>query len=165
MSCGVGPRCGSDPTLLWLWCRPVSTGPIQPLAWEPPYASGAALENAKRQKKKKKKKRLGTEKRKNMRIDIKNFNSCNLHYSTKFYCKYSDLLTVKITLCVFSLYPSMFKHFLKISWRSLLLLKSLGELHETSLSLPSISKYLGKFILLKNISFHLSRSNSMWILE
>ena len=38
-----------DPELLWLWCRPVATAPIQPLAWEPPYVEGAAL---KRQKKK-----------------------------------------------------------------------------------------------------------------
>ena len=28
---------------LWLWCRPVVTAPIRPLAWELPYASGAAL--------------------------------------------------------------------------------------------------------------------------
>ena len=47
MSCGVGCRCGSDPELLWLWCRPAA--PIQPLAWELPYASGVA---PKRQKKK-----------------------------------------------------------------------------------------------------------------
>ena len=52
MSCGVGCRCGSDPVLLWLWCRPVATVPIRPLAWEPSYAAGAALEKAKRQKKK-----------------------------------------------------------------------------------------------------------------
>ena len=51
MSCGVGRRCGSDPPLLWLWHRPVATAPIRALAWEPPYAAGAALE--KRQKKKK----------------------------------------------------------------------------------------------------------------
>ena len=43
MSCGVGRRRGSDPTLLWLWRRPVATAPIQPLAWEPPYAVGKAL--------------------------------------------------------------------------------------------------------------------------
>ena len=54
MSCGVGRRHGLDPTLLWLWYRPVATAPIRPLAWEPPYAEGAALEKAKRQKKKKK---------------------------------------------------------------------------------------------------------------
>ena len=62
VSCGVGCRCGSDPALLWLWRRPVATAPIGPLAWEPPYAAGAAQEIAtttttKRQKKKKKKKK------------------------------------------------------------------------------------------------------------
>ena len=46
VSCGVGCRLGSDPTLLWLWRRPVATAPIQPLAWEPPYATGAAQEIA-----------------------------------------------------------------------------------------------------------------------
>jgi len=51
VSCGVGCRCGSDPALLWLWRRPVATALIQPLAWEPPYAAGAALEKAKRPKK------------------------------------------------------------------------------------------------------------------
>ena len=56
MSCGVGRRRGSDPALLWLWHRPAATAPIQPLAWEPPYAAGAALEKAKRQKKEKKEK-------------------------------------------------------------------------------------------------------------
>ena len=54
VSCGVGCRCGSDPAMLWLWRRPVATAPIRPLAWEPPYAAGAAQEIAKRQKKKKK---------------------------------------------------------------------------------------------------------------
>jgi len=51
MSCGIGCRQGSNPAMLWLWCRPVATAPIQPLAWEPPYAAGAALEKAKRPKK------------------------------------------------------------------------------------------------------------------
>ena len=54
MSCGVGCRRGSDPALLWLWCRLAAIAPIRPLAWEPPYAMGAAQEMAKRQKKKKK---------------------------------------------------------------------------------------------------------------
>ena len=54
MSCGIGHRRGSDPALLWLWCGPAATAPIRPLAWEPPYAAGAALEKAKRQKRKKK---------------------------------------------------------------------------------------------------------------
>uniref|UniRef100_A0A8D0YNA3 Uncharacterized protein n=1 Tax=Sus scrofa TaxID=9823 RepID=A0A8D0YNA3_PIG len=40
----VGLRRGSDPALLWLWRRPVATAPIRPLAWEPPYAAGAAQE-------------------------------------------------------------------------------------------------------------------------
>ena len=51
MSCGVGRRRGSDPELLWLWCRLVATTRIRPLAWEPPYATGAALEKAKKKKK------------------------------------------------------------------------------------------------------------------
>ena len=50
MSCGVGRRCGLDPELLWLWCRPAATA-LRPLAWEPPYAADAALEKAKSQKK------------------------------------------------------------------------------------------------------------------
>ena len=32
--------------LLWLWRRLVATAPIGPLAWEPPYAAGAAQEIA-----------------------------------------------------------------------------------------------------------------------
>ena len=43
VSCGGGCRRGLDPALLWLWCRPAATAPIRPLAWEPPYAAGAAL--------------------------------------------------------------------------------------------------------------------------
>ena len=57
VSCGVGCRRGSDPALLWLWHRLVATAPIQPLAWEPPYAAGAAQEIAKRQKNKNKNKK------------------------------------------------------------------------------------------------------------
>ena len=52
VTCGVGCRRGWDPTLLWLWRRLVATALIRPLAWEPPCASGAAQEMAKRQKKK-----------------------------------------------------------------------------------------------------------------
>ena len=50
MSCGVGCRCCSDPELLWLWCRPTAVAPIRPLAQEPPYAAGAALEKTEREK-------------------------------------------------------------------------------------------------------------------
>ena len=34
VSCGIGQRHGSDPLLLWLWCRPAATAQIQLLAWE-----------------------------------------------------------------------------------------------------------------------------------
>ena len=50
MSCDVDCRCGSDNELLWLWCRPAGTAPIQPLAWELPYAAGVALKSKKRKK-------------------------------------------------------------------------------------------------------------------
>ena len=52
VSCGVGCRRSSDPALLWLWRRPVATAPIRPLAWEPPYAAGAAQRNSKKTKNK-----------------------------------------------------------------------------------------------------------------
>ena len=48
MSGGVGCRHGSDPTLLWLWCRPAAVAPIQTLAWELPYATGATLKRPKK---------------------------------------------------------------------------------------------------------------------
>ena len=53
MSCGVGRRRGSDLVLLWLWGRPGATALTGPLAWEPPSATGAAQEMAKKTKKKK----------------------------------------------------------------------------------------------------------------
>ena len=59
MSCGVGCRRGSHPTLLCLWRRLAALALIRPLAWEPPYAAGAALERAKRQKEKKEWERPG----------------------------------------------------------------------------------------------------------
>jgi len=49
MSCGVGCRRDWDPSVLWIWCRPVATAQIRPLAWETPYAAGEALEKARRQ--------------------------------------------------------------------------------------------------------------------
>ena len=57
MGCGVGHRHGSDPTLLWLWCRLAAAAPVRPLAWEPPYAVGVALEKSKKTKKQNKKKK------------------------------------------------------------------------------------------------------------
>ena len=59
VSCGVGHRCGLDLALLWLRSGIAGIGliaPIRPLAWEPPYATGVALEGKKTKKKKKKKK-------------------------------------------------------------------------------------------------------------
>ena len=47
---GIPCCCGSGVGL-------AATAPIRPLAWEPPYAMGAALKKAKRQKKKKKEER------------------------------------------------------------------------------------------------------------
>ena len=43
--------------LLWLWHRLAATPPISPLAWEPPYAAGAALKKKTKDQKKKKKKK------------------------------------------------------------------------------------------------------------
>ena len=48
VSCGVGCRRGSDPSLLWLWCKPAAAAPVIPLAWKPPCAAGVALEKAER---------------------------------------------------------------------------------------------------------------------
>ena len=42
-SCGVGHGCGSDLALLWLCCGPAAIALVGPLAWEPPYATIAAL--------------------------------------------------------------------------------------------------------------------------
>ena len=50
MSCGVGHRWGSDLVLLWLWCRQAATVPVPPIAWELPYAVGAALKKTKKKK-------------------------------------------------------------------------------------------------------------------
>ena len=42
-------RCSSDPVLLRLWCRPAVAAQIRPLAWELPYATGAALKQQQQQ--------------------------------------------------------------------------------------------------------------------
>ena len=41
--------------MLSLWLRPAAIALIRPPAWEPPYATGAALKRTKDKKKKKKK--------------------------------------------------------------------------------------------------------------
>ena len=48
MSCGVGHTCGLDPVLLWLWPRLAAVALIRALAWQPPYAGGAALKSQKK---------------------------------------------------------------------------------------------------------------------
>ena len=52
MSYSVGPRCGLDLALLWLWYRPASAAPILPLAWELPYAAGAKIKKRKKKERK-----------------------------------------------------------------------------------------------------------------
>ena len=47
----VGHRHGSDLALLWLWCRLAAAALGPPLAWELPYAVGAALNRPKKKKK------------------------------------------------------------------------------------------------------------------
>ena len=62
MSCDVGCRHGLDSMLLWLWCRPAAVAPIQPLTWEPPYATSAALKSKKKKKRERfKKQRSGAQ--------------------------------------------------------------------------------------------------------
>ena len=50
MSWSVGRKCGLDSALLRLWHRLAAAVPIPPLAWEPPYATGAALKGQKKKK-------------------------------------------------------------------------------------------------------------------
>ena len=53
MTCGVGHSHGPDLTWLWLWLcqRLAGIAPILPLAWEPPYATSAALKKKAKKKK------------------------------------------------------------------------------------------------------------------
>ena len=55
VSCGVDRKLGLDLALLRLWHRPAAIAPIGLLAWELPYAAGAALKRQKTKKEKKKK--------------------------------------------------------------------------------------------------------------
>ena len=65
--CGVGFRNGSYLALLWLWRWWAAVALIRPLAWEPPYAAGAAL---KRQKTKKQQKKRETPKLCHIGVDL-----------------------------------------------------------------------------------------------
>ena len=50
MSCGAGHGQGLDLVLLWLWHRLAAVAQIRCLAWETPYAVGAALKAKKKKK-------------------------------------------------------------------------------------------------------------------
>ena len=52
MSCSIGCRCSWDSVLLCLWHRVAAATPTQLLAWELPYAAGAAVKKKKKKKKK-----------------------------------------------------------------------------------------------------------------
>ena len=52
VSYSVACRCGSDPELPWLWCRPAAIALIQPLAWELLYGVSVALKSRKQIKNK-----------------------------------------------------------------------------------------------------------------
>ena len=54
-----------NPAYCELWCRLLAAvTPIQPLAWELPFATGVALKSKKKKKKKKKKKERKRKKKK-----------------------------------------------------------------------------------------------------
>ena len=58
MSCGVGCRHGSDPTLLWMWYRPIAVALIRPLAaWELPYAVSVGLKCKKKREREREEKK------------------------------------------------------------------------------------------------------------
>ena len=60
MSFSLGHRCGLDPALLWLWCKPAAAALISNLiAWELPYPLGAALKIQRRRRRRKWRRREG----------------------------------------------------------------------------------------------------------
>ena len=80
MSCGLGRRHSSDPTLLWLWHRPAAAALIQPLAWELPYttdAADAALKSQKQKKKDRQTDRCSPKKQK--KADRKKYCTCETY--------------------------------------------------------------------------------------
>ena len=63
VSWGADCRHGSDPMLLWLWCRPAATALIQPLARELPYAPDVGKKRKERKRKEKKREKKRKEKK------------------------------------------------------------------------------------------------------
>ena len=41
--CSKDYRCGSDPVLLWPWCRLAVAALVLPLAWKLPYVASTAV--------------------------------------------------------------------------------------------------------------------------
>ena len=58
--------------MLWLWHRPVATALIHPLAWEPPYIAGVALERRKERKKVRKRKKERKKEKEREKAKIRN---------------------------------------------------------------------------------------------
>ena len=55
MSCGIGHKCSSDPTLLRLWSKLAAVALIRPLASDIREAAGAGKKKKKKKKKAKRK--------------------------------------------------------------------------------------------------------------
>ena len=89
MSCGLGCRHGSDLPSLWQWHRPEAAAQLGPLAWEPPYAAGAALKKRPPPKfpcvmYRGKSKSKRTEGRNRSKITVEDFNTAiSIIYKTK----------------------------------------------------------------------------------
>ena len=76
MRYGVGHRCGSDPPLLWLWCRPAAAAPFRP---QPGNFHMLQVQPQKDKKKKKKK-----ERKKERKKNPKNKNKVSPRGGTRF---------------------------------------------------------------------------------
>ena len=46
----VGCRCDLNLLWLWMWRRPAAAAPVQPLAWEIPYAAGVTIKGKKKKR-------------------------------------------------------------------------------------------------------------------
>ena len=83
VSCGVGHRHVCDLALQWLWHRPAAVAPIQPLAWAPPCAPGAALKSKKKKKIEMKGKKVQIKVGKGTKQgDLRTYVAIFLYYST-----------------------------------------------------------------------------------
>ena len=70
--------------MLWLWHRLAATAAIGPLAWEPPYAAGTALEKTKRHRHTKEEE----EENQNQKAEGKKASLVNYSFQSRLYiCK------------------------------------------------------------------------------